>query len=104
MRKAPIILIAALALAACGESTPKQSAGSSKPIRTACATPEQAGLKAQDITRKLAEARKAGTINQDQYVAFTNTMSDGLRDWAERQDLKAYCATLERIVADAGLQ
>jgi hypothetical protein len=104
MRNALTLLIAALALAACGDPAPKQSAGASKPIRMACTTPEQAGAKAQDITRKLAEARKAGTISQDEYVAYTSTLSDGLRAWAERQDLKAYCSTLERVVTDAGLQ
>lgn len=104
MRNTLAILIAALALAACGDSAPKQSAGASKPIRMACATPEQAGLKAQDVTRKLAEARKAGTLTQDEYVAFNNTMSDGLRGWADRQDLRAYCATLDRVVQDASLQ
>jgi DNA-binding transcriptional regulator YiaG len=104
MRKAPLALIAALALAACGDSTPKQSAGSGKPIRMACTTPEQAGAKAQDITGKLVEARKQGSITNDQYAAYTNTLSDGLRAWSERQDLKAYCAALQRIVTDAGLQ
>jgi len=69
----------------------------------ACATPEQAGAKAQDITRKLVEARKAGTITQDQYVAFNTTMSNALLAWSEKQDLKAYCAALDRIAADASL-
>jgi hypothetical protein len=104
MHRLPVILATALALAACGESTPKQSAGQSKPVRMACTTPEQAGLKAQDITRKLAEARKAGTITQDEYVAYNNTMGDGMAAWAERQDLKAYCAALARVVTDAGLK
>lgn len=104
MRHFTVILATAVALAACGDSTPKQSAGQSKPIRAACTTPEQAGLKAQDITRKLAEARKAGTITQDEYVAYNNTMGDGMAAWAERQDLKAYCAALARVVQDANLQ
>ncbi|MFM9864721.1 MAG: hypothetical protein ACKVRO_14055 [Micropepsaceae bacterium] len=104
MYRTVIIIVSALALASCGDSTPKQSAGASKPVRMACRTPDEAGMKAQDITRKLAEARKAGTISQDEYVAFNNTMSDGLRTWAERQDLRAYCATLQRVVTDASLQ
>jgi hypothetical protein len=99
-----LALLAALALTACGDSTPKQSAGASPPIRVACTTPEQAGQKAQDITRKLVEARKQGAITQDEYVAFNSTMSNGFRAWAERQDLKAYCATLDRIATDAELE
>lgn len=104
MNRIALGVLAALALVACGESTPKQSAGASKPVRMACRTPDEAGMKAQDITRKLAEARKNGTISQDQYVAFNNTMSDGFRTWAERQDLRAYCTTLQSIVTDASLQ
>jgi len=93
-----------LGLAACGESNPQGASGTSPPIRAACATPEQAGLKAQDITRKLVEARKTGAITQDQYVAFNTTMSNALLAWSEKQDLKAYCAALERIATDANLQ
>lgn len=97
------VAVSLLALASCGESTPK-TAGAKPPVRLACATPEQAGLKAQDITGKLVEARKQGKITPDEYAALNDTMSNGFRDWAERQDLKAYCATLDRIVKDAGLQ
>ncbi len=104
MNRIALIILTCLALAACGESTPKQSAGASKPVRMACRTPDEAGMKAQDITRKLAEARKQGTISQDEYVGYNNTMSDGFRNWAERQDLRAYCATLQTIVTDAGLK
>lgn len=89
----------ALALAACGDSTPK-----SPPIRMVCTTPEQAGLKAQDITRKLVEARKDGAITQDQYVAFSITLSDGFAAWGETQNLASYCATLQRVVTDAALR
>lgn len=100
-------LIALLALAACGESStpPKQSAaGQTPPLRIACTTPEQAGLKASDITRKLIEARTKGTITQDQYIAYNNTFSQGLRQWSETQNLRDYCLTLDSIVKDAGLQ
>lgn len=100
-------LIALVALAGCGESStpPKQTtAGQTPPLRVACTTPEQAGLKASDITRKLIEARTKGTITPDEYVAYNNTFSQGLRQWSETQDLKAYCATLDGIVKDAGLQ
>ena len=61
-------------------------------------------MKAQDVTRKLAEGRKAGTLTQDEYIAYTNTVSDGLSAWAERQDLRAYCAALQRVVTDAAFQ
>jgi Tfp pilus assembly protein PilP len=101
------LLLAALclALAGCGDSgKPKQSAGTSKPVRMACRTIDEAAMKAQDITRKLAEGRKQGTITQDEYIAYTNTVSDGLSAWAERQDLRAYCAALQRVVTDASLQ
>jgi hypothetical protein len=103
--KQAAICLLLLALAACGESAPpQQGIGTSPPIRTACTTPEQAGAKAQDITGKLVEARKAGTITQEQYVAFNNTMSGGFRAWAERQDLKAYCAALDTVVKGANLK
>lgn len=104
MKRFCVLIAACLAMAACDNSQPKQpAAGQSPPVRTACTTPEQAGLKAQDITHKLVEARKQGKITPDQYVVFNNTMSDGFRAWAERQDLKAYCAALNRVVTDAGL-
>ena len=99
------ILLACLALAGCGESAPpKKSAGASPPVRTACTTPEQAGLKAADVTRKLVEAKKTGKITQDEYDAYNDTMGQGLRAWGERDDLVAYCAALNRIVTDASLQ
>jgi hypothetical protein len=105
MVRTSIAVLSLLILSACGDSTPpKQSAGASPPVRMACATPEQAGLKARDVARKLSEARKKGTITQDEYVAYNNTMSGGLRAWSERQDLKAYCAALDRIVRDASLR
>jgi hypothetical protein len=100
MNKQAICAAVILALAACGEQAPKQS---SPPVRVACTTPEQAGQRAQDITHKLVEARKQGKITPEEYAALNNTMSNGFRDWADRQDLKAYCATLDRVVKDAGL-
>ena len=104
MNRIALSILAAFALAACSESTPKQSAGTSKPVRMACRTIDEAGMKAQDIQRKLAETRKQGTINQDEYVAYNNTVGEGLRAWSERQDLRAYCAALQRVVTDAGMQ
>lgn len=100
MIKRSVAFLALATLAACGEQAPKQS---SPPVRVACTTPEQAGQRAQDITHKLVEARKQGKITPDEYAALNNTMSNGFRDWAERQDLKSYCATLDRVVKDAGL-
>jgi hypothetical protein len=97
-----LAVIALLSVAACGDSS-KPSSSKTPPVRVACTTPEQAGNKAADITRKLVEAKKQGTITQDQYIAFNNQMSSGFRAWAERQDLKTYCATLDRIVKDAAL-
>lgn len=97
--------LVALALAACGDSTPQPKAvAKSPPIRMACTTPEQAGLKAQDITRKLVEARKDGAITQDQYVAFITALSDGFRVWGETQNLAGYCAALQSVVTDAALR
>jgi hypothetical protein len=104
MTRTAFVILALFALAACGDSTPKQSAGASKPVRMACRTIDEAGMKAQDIQRKLAEARKQGTITQDEYVAYNNTVGEGLRAWAERQDLRAYCAALQRVVTDASLK
>jgi hypothetical protein len=105
MIKRVSIVLAFLAVAGCGDSAPpKKSAGSSPPIRTACTTPEQAGLKAGDVTRRLVEAKKAGKISQDQYDAYNVTMGQGLRAWSERDDLAAYCNALNRIVVDAALQ
>ena len=101
-RKALPILVL-FALAACGESTPQQKTGS-PPLRIACTTPEQAGLKAGDITRKLVEAKKTGTITQDQYDAYNTTMGQGLQAWSERQDLVAYCSALNQIATGAGLK
>lgn len=60
-------------------------------------------MKAQDVTRKLVEAKKDGKLTPEQYVAFNNVMSDGLRNWGETGNLAAYCATLQKVVADAGL-
>lgn len=105
MTKPRLMFLVLLALAGCGDSSPpKKSAGASPPVRTACTTPEQAGLKAGDVTRKLVEAKKTGKITQDQYDGFNNTMGQGLRAWSERNDLAAYCNALNRIVADAALQ
>ena len=92
-----------LMLAACGDNAPQKSAGTSAPIRMACRTPQEAGMKAQDVTRKLVEAKKDGRLTPEQYVAFNNVMGDGLRAWSETENLTAYCATLQRVVTDAGL-
>ena len=103
MSRKALPILAFLALTACGESAPQQKAGS-PPLRIACTTPEQAGLKAGDITRKLVEVKKTGTITQDQYDAYNRTMGEGLQAWSERQDLAAYCGALNEIVTGAGLK
>lgn len=103
-RVALLAAFAAASLSACGDSSQKTSAAQSPPVRLACTTPEQAGAKAADITRKLVEAKKQGTITQDQYLAFNTMMSNGFRAWAERQDLRTYCLTLDQIVKGASLQ
>lgn len=97
-----VIACVCLALTACGDSAQKQ-ATQSPPVRIACTTPEQAGMKASDLTRQLVEAKKQGSITQDQYTALNNTMSTGFRAWAEHQDLRTYCAALDRVVKDSGL-
>jgi len=89
-----------LGLAACGDSSKPPS----PPIHMACTTIEQAGQKAADITKKLAEAVTAKRMSEDDYRAHNATLRAGLRAWGEKQDLKAYCAALEKIVNDAALQ
>ena len=98
-----IVLLTLATATGCGDQSSKQNTGSPA-VRMACTTPEQAGMKATDITRKLVEQKKQGTISQDQYTAFNVTLSQGLSAWAERQDLKAYCAALDRVVQDASLK
>ncbi len=104
MRPSIIILVAALAtLSACGESSKQQTASSSPPVRKSCTTPEQAGTKAADLTRKLIELKKQGTISTEEYSSLNGMMSNAFRAWAEQQDLKSYCTTLDRVSKAAGL-
>ena len=93
-----------LGLAACDNSANKPATPPSPPIHMACVTPEQAAQKAADITRKLAEAVTAKRISEDDYRAHNVTFGAGLRAWSEKQDLKAYCAALDKVVKDAALQ
>ena len=93
-----------LALAACGDGSKPPAAPTSPPIHTACTTPEQAGQKATDVTKKLAEAVTAKRMSEDDYRVHNATLRAGLRAWGEKRDLKAYCAALEKIVNDAALQ
>lgn len=104
IRHVATAVFALTALAACGDASKKQNAGTSPPVRVACTTPEQAGLKAADITSRLVDQKKAGTISPEQYAALNNTLSQGLQAWSDHQDLKAYCAALDRVVQDAGLR
>ena len=104
MRSSIIILVAALAtLSACGDSSKQQAASSSPPVKKSCTTPEQAGMKAADLTRKLVELRTQGTISAEEYSSLNGMMSNAFRAWAEQQDLKAYCAKLDRVSKSAGL-
>ena len=104
MRPSIIILVAALAtLSACGDSSKQQAASSSPTVRKSCTTPEQAGMKAADLTRKLIELKKQGTISAEEYSSLNGMMSNAFRAWAEQQDLKSYCSTLDRVSKAAGL-
>ncbi len=104
MKNRILVLTAiAVSLAACGDSQKKSAATQSPPVRKACTTPEQAGMKAADLTRKLIELKQQGTISAEEYASLNGMMSNGFRSWAEHQDLKAYCATLDRVTKSAGL-
>ena len=106
MRKvvpAALISTVLLGLAACDNSANKASTPASPPVRMACTTPEEAGKKAQDITRKLGEALTAKRITEDDYRALNVTLGNGFQAWSERQDLKAYCAALDKVVKDGWL-
>ena len=98
------ILTVLLGLAACGDSAKKPAMPPSLPIRMACTTPEQAGHKAEDVTKKLAAALSSKRISEDDYRGYNATVGTGMRAWSESHDLKAYCAALEKVVADAALQ
>ena len=93
-----------LGVAGCGDNGTKPPTPPSPPIHMACTTPEQAGQKAADVTKKLAEAVTAKRISQDDYNAHNATIGTGLRAWSEKQDLKAYCAALDKVVTDAALR
>jgi hypothetical protein len=99
--RAALISSVLLGIAACDN---KPATPPSPPIHMACTTPAQAGQKAQEITRKLGEAVTAKRISDDDYRAYNATLSTGLQAWGEKQDLKAYCAALDKVVSDAGLQ
>jgi len=95
--------MAVLGLAACDNSANKPVAPPSPPIHVSCANPQEAGLKAQDITRKLGEELTAKHISDDDYRAFIAALGVGYQAWGERQDLKAYCEALDKVVKSAKL-
>lgn len=98
-----LILLALAGLAACGDAPKKQTSSQDTPVRKACTTPEQAGARAAEITRKLVERRRKDAITADEYATYNTMMSAGFRAWAEHQDLKAYCAALDRVSTGAAL-
>ncbi|MBI1213809.1 MAG: hypothetical protein GC190_20300 [Alphaproteobacteria bacterium] len=104
LKPAALVLTALVVLAACDNGGNKASTPPSPPVSMACTTPAEAGKKAQDITRKLGEALSAKRISDDDFRAYTATLGTGLQAWSERQDLKGYCAALDKVVNDAGLQ
>lgn len=105
VRRAALLSTALLGLAACDNGSNKPPGPPASPaISMACTTPVEAGKKAQDITRKLGEALTAKRITDDDYRALNVTLGSGYQAWSERQDLKAYCAALEKVVNDGGLR
>src|SRR5690349_2529108 len=62
-----LVSIALLVLAACDNGPKKPVTPPSAPIHMSCMNPQEAGLKAQDITRKLGEALTAKHISDDDY-------------------------------------
>jgi hypothetical protein len=102
--RAAAILVAVLGLASCDNSAKKPAAPPAAPIRMSCMNPQEAGLKARDITIRLGEELTAKRISDEDYRAFVATLNVGYQAWGERQDLKAYCAALDKVVNDAGLK
>lgn len=98
-----LVLLSLAAIPACGEAPKKQASSQEATIRKPCTTPEQAGARAAEITRKLVEQRRKDAITADGYATYNTMMSAGFKAWAEHQDLKAYCAALDRVAKDAGL-
>lgn len=96
-------LCSALTLAACGEAPKKQAATEDRPVTQPCTSPEQAGTKAAKITRELVERRKKSLMTDEEYARFNSMMSAAFQAWAETQDLKAYCAKLDKVATAAGL-
>jgi hypothetical protein len=98
-----LALLLLAAIPACGEAPKKQATSQEAAIRKPCTTPEQAGARAAEITRKLVEQRRKDAITADEYATYNSMMGAGFKAWAEQQDLKAYCATLDQVSARAAL-
>lgn len=92
-----------LVLAACGEAPKKRTATEDRPARQTCTSPEEAGAKAAEITRKLVEQRRKSILTDEEYASFNDMMSAAFKAWAETQDLKAYCLRLEGVATSAKL-
>jgi hypothetical protein len=92
-----------LALAACGEAPKKKAEAEARAAVQTCTSPEQAGARAADITRKLVAQRRKSILTDEEYVRLNNMMSAAFKAWAETQDLTAYCTKLERVATEANL-
>jgi hypothetical protein len=102
--RAAAISTAVLSLAGCDNSATKKPAPASTAVHVSCANPQEAGLKARDITVRLGEELTAKRISDEDYRGYVAMLNVGYEAWGERQDLKAYCAALDKVVNDAGLK
>ena len=101
--RAAAISAAVFGLAACDNGAKKPTAPAVSPIQMSCANPQEAGIKARDITRRLSEELTAKRISDEDYRGYVATLNSGYNAWGERQDLKGYCAALQKVVSDAAL-
>ena len=102
--RAAAISAAVFGLAACDNGPKKPTAAPASPIHMSCMNPQEAGIKARDITTRLSEELTAKRISDEDYRAYVATLNSGYDAWGERQDLKGYCAALDKVVNDAGLK
>ena len=98
------VSVTVLSLAACDNGAKTPTAAPVSPIHVSCMNPQEAGLKARDITKRLSEELTAKRISDEDYRAYVATLNSGYDAWGERQDLKGYCAALDKVMNDAGLK